>query len=82
MTKLFACSPEFSNADSVYTYITGSYFFQSENSNIVLQNIQNSETLYPFRKISCSAGMDDEKLKEFAPQLAVSVGLTLRDIDQ
>lgn len=79
--KAFACNAEFSGADTVRIYLAGSYFYQPEITDSVIENVKNSEILYPFRKISCSAGMDDKKLLEFAPQLAVSVGLAFRDID-
>lgn len=79
--KLFAFNPEFSKPDTIQTYITGSYFSQPENVEYVKAAIENTEVLFPFRKISCTAGMDDEKLQEFAPLLSVSVGLALREID-
>ena len=80
MNFLFSYNQEFSNNEIVNKYLSGSFFSQVEFTNRVLNDIPNTEVLYPFRSVSCSAGMDDEKLREFSPQLAVSVGLTLRDI--
>ncbi len=79
--KLFAYHTEFSKPGAVHTYLTGSYFSQPETTESVLGTIKNSEILYPFRKVSCTAGMDDEESREFAPLLSVAVGLALRDID-
>ncbi len=80
MKRLLQYNARFSKSDSVRSYLTGSFFSQMQNTETVLKNISNAEMLYPFRKITCSAGLDDEKLKEFAPLLGVSVGLALRDI--
>jgi Tfp pilus assembly PilM family ATPase len=80
--KLIACNPELSKSGELQAYVTGSNFYQSDITDIVLEKVKNSEILYPFRTIPCSAGMDEEKLKEFAPQLSVSVGLAMRAISQ
>ena len=79
--KLTACNPALFKSGGLQTYLTGSGFYKSDFGEVIMENIKNAEMLFPFRKISCSAGMDEDKLKEFAPQLAVSVGLALRDID-
>ncbi|MGD9201703.1 MAG: pilus assembly protein PilM [Chitinispirillia bacterium] len=81
MNLLFSYNQEFTNNESVNKYLSGSFFSQIDFTNRIIDKIPNTEVLFPFRNVSCSAGMDDEKLREFSPQLAVSVGLTLRDID-
>ena len=79
--KLLEYNTGFGDITSISNYLTGSYFSKPEMVEAVLGKVKNCEVLFPFRKITCSAGMDDEKLREFSPQLAVSVGLALRDID-
>jgi Tfp pilus assembly PilM family ATPase len=63
------------------TYLTGPFFSQAEIAEGVIALLPNAEILYPFRKIKCNAGMDEQTLREFAPLLAVSVGLALRDVE-
>lgn len=79
--KLFANNTGFGDIGGIQSYLTGSYFSKPETAEAVLGKLKNCEVLFPFRKITCSAGMEDDKLREFSPQLAVSVGLALRDID-
>jgi Tfp pilus assembly PilM family ATPase len=79
--KVLANNTGFGDRGSIQCYLTGSYFSKPETVDAALGKLKNCEVLFPFRKITCSAGMDDEKLREFSPQLAVSVGLALRDID-
>lgn len=81
INNLFTFNQGFSENSDTHIYITGSYFFLGENQNAIIESLPNAEVLYPFRKISCSSGMDETKLHEYAPQLAVSVGLTLRSIE-
>lgn len=81
MKRLLHYNAKVPKLNNTKAYITGSYFSRAENTETVLKKIENVELLYPFRRITCSAGLDEEKLKEFAPLLAVSVGLALRDID-
>lgn len=79
--SLCAHNPPFSSQNAVHSYITGPFFSQQEMSQGVIAQLPNTEILYPFRKIQCNAGMDEETLHEFAPLLAVSVGLALRDVE-
>ncbi len=79
--KLIACNPELLKSGELQAYLTGSNFYKSDIADVVMENINNSEMLFPFRKVVCSAGMGEKELKEFAPQLCVSVGLALRNID-
>lgn len=79
--KLTACNPELLKSGEIKTYLTGSNFYKSDITDVVMEKITSSELLFPFRNITCSAGMDENKLNEFAPQLCVSVGLALRNID-
>ena len=81
INKLLAYNKKFAELGGMQLYLAGSYFSKPETVEAVLGRVKNSEVLFPFRKITCSAGMDDEKLREFSPQLAVSVGLALRDFD-
>lgn len=80
INKLCAHNTGFPKPDAVRTYLTGSYFSQPENVEAVMGALKHAEILYPFRNISCAAGMDENQLKEFAPLLTVSVGLASRDI--
>ncbi len=77
--KLVVCNKEYSDKAPFKTFLTGSNFFQSDITDMLLEKIEGSEILMPFRKISCSAAMDEEKLKSFSTQLCVAVGLALRD---
>ncbi len=79
--KLFSFNPEFAQQESVQTFLSGSFFSQPEYVDQMKSALPKAEVLFPFREISCTAGMDDEKLHEFAPLLSVSVGLALRDFD-
>ena len=79
--KLLTYNRKFAELGGMQVYFAGSYFSKPETVETVLGKVKDSEVLFPFRKITCSAGMDDEKLREFSPQLAVSVGLALRDFD-
>ena len=79
--KVVAYNTQFGEPGNIPKYLTGSYYSKPETIEAVTGNLSNAEVLLPFRKLTCSAEMDDEKLKEFSPQLAVSVGLALRDID-
>lgn len=81
IAKLLAYNKKFAELRGMQKYLTGPYFSKPETAEAVLGKVKDSEMLFPFRKITCSAGMDDEKLRAFSPQLAVSVGLALREID-
>jgi Tfp pilus assembly PilM family ATPase len=63
---------------TVGTFLSGSLFAQPQFSDGVIQGLPGSEILYPFRKITCHVGVDEEQLKNYAAQLAVAVGLALR----
>jgi len=81
IAKLLAYNKKFTELGDMQVYLAGSFFSKPDIAEAVTGNVKNSEILFPFRKITCSAGIDDEKVKEFSPQLAVSVGLALRDFD-
>ncbi|MFP4162909.1 MAG: type IV pilus biogenesis protein PilM [Chitinispirillaceae bacterium] len=63
---------------NVTTFFAGSLFSNQQFSSSIVDSISQSELLNPFRKITCSIGVDDEQLKTYSSQLAVSVGLALR----
>jgi Tfp pilus assembly PilM family ATPase len=60
-------------------FLTGSAFSDDVFSRQILDGFAGSEILYPFRNISCSAGMKEDDLRHYSPQLAVAVGLALRE---
>lgn len=63
-------------AESVY--LSGSYFSPAARHDPILEKINGSEILNPFRKIPCQVAIDEHQLREFSPQLSVAVGLALR----
>ncbi|MFP4417217.1 MAG: type IV pilus biogenesis protein PilM [Chitinispirillaceae bacterium] len=65
----------------VPVFTTGTLFSFDDYTQAVSAYFPHAELLYPFRNIQCSAGMDDESRRKYAPQLAVAVGLTLRGND-
>jgi len=67
---------------SVSAYLCGSLFSRSEYLDTFLgrQSIQ-AELLDPFKKVGCHIGVEDEQLKNYAPRLAIAVGLALRGND-
>lgn len=75
------CNQQIVGNGPVPVFLTGALFSQSEFTAHVLQVCANSELLNPLNKISCTAGMDEAKLKEYGTYLAVSVGLAFRDLD-
>jgi Tfp pilus assembly PilM family ATPase len=82
-SRLQACNEGFvSGSDSLRTYITGPLFTDAAFAGEVLEGLNNAETLHPFRKITCSAGMSEEDLGTYSPQLAVAVGLAMRGADE
>ncbi len=62
-------------------YLTGALFTFDDYVQAVQSCFSHVEILFPFRKIQCCAGMDDESLKKYSPQLAVAVGLAMRGND-
>ncbi|MDG5813820.1 pilus assembly protein PilM [Chitinispirillales bacterium ANBcel5] len=59
-------------------FLSGSLFSEQSYRSSVLQSLRGSELLDPFRKIDCGLELEQEMLKNYAAQLAVSVGLALR----
>jgi Tfp pilus assembly PilM family ATPase len=68
--------------DSLQTIITGPLFTQQQYRTALVEGMENSIVLNPFAKISCSAGMGEEDIDRYGPQLAVAVGLALRGMDE
>jgi Tfp pilus assembly PilM family ATPase len=60
------------------TYLAGSVFSTIVERESFLDKIPRSKILDPFRKIPCHAPVDEQHLKESAPQLAVAAGLAVR----
>ncbi|NLP02498.1 MAG: pilus assembly protein PilM [Fibrobacter sp.] len=63
---------------SLRILFTGSLFCQEEFRDAAGGFMGNGEILNPFRKVNCLAGVDEENLAKYSPQLAVAVGLALR----
>lgn len=81
--RLLSSNQGFASApDALRTYVTGPLFSDAQFTGEVLQGLGNAEVLYPFKKVSCSAGMSEEDLATYSPQLAVAVGLALRGADE
>jgi Tfp pilus assembly PilM family ATPase len=59
-------------------YITGSYFQQAVCREAFLESMLRAEMLNPFRSIKCQVKIDEQQVGEYAPQLAIAVGLALR----
>lgn len=76
--RLVSVNSDFLTEGQVATFFAGSLFADSQFSSSVVNSVPQSELLNPFRKISCSIGVDDEQLKTYSSQLAVAVGLALR----
>ncbi|MFW6244284.1 MAG: type IV pilus biogenesis protein PilM, partial [Fibrobacterota bacterium] len=76
--RLVSVNSDFLTEGQVATFFAGSLFADQQFSPSVLNSIARSELLNPFRKISCTIGVDDEQLKTYSSQLAVAVGLALR----
>jgi Tfp pilus assembly PilM family ATPase len=62
------------------TFYAGSLFMHAEFVDAASKIFQKSEILNPFKKIACKAA-DEKGMAQFAPQLAVAVGLALRGLD-
>lgn len=75
------CNQHMTGNGQMPTFFTGALFSQSEFTARVIQACANSELLNPLKKISCTAGMDEAKLREYGTYLAVSVGLAFRGLD-
>ena len=67
-----------SGGDGAAVYLAGSVFTDRQFAADVMEAFPRSEMLDPFRKVACAAGIEEDKPKEYAPQLAVAVGLALR----
>jgi len=68
----------FSGGDGAAAYLAGALFTDLEFAAGVADAFPRSEPLDPFRKVACEAGIAEEQLKVYSPQLAVAVGLALR----
>jgi Tfp pilus assembly PilM family ATPase len=68
-------------SDAAAVFLTGSTFSDDVFTSAILAKIPGSEVLYPFRSISCSAGMKEDDLRHYSPQLAIAVGLAMRGND-
>ena len=68
----------FSGGDGAPVYMAGSLFTDLQFAADVTNAFPRSEMLDPFRKVACDAGIEEEQLKVYSPQLAVAVGLALR----
>jgi Tfp pilus assembly PilM family ATPase len=79
-TMLFS-NPAIGKQSGYGIYLTGSTFSDDVFSRHILDTLEGSEILYPFRTITCSAGMKEDDLRHYSPQLAVAVGLALRESD-
>jgi Tfp pilus assembly PilM family ATPase len=55
-------------------YLAGALFTDVQFTEAVVAGVQKCERLDPFKNILC----EDERLKAYAPHLAVAVGLALR----
>ncbi|MBD3391204.1 MAG: hypothetical protein GF418_04040 [Chitinivibrionales bacterium] len=79
--KLLACNPGVALRESLPVYFTGSLLAERDYADEVTKAVPKAELLYPFRKLDCGAGMPEEELRKYSPQLAVAVGLALRGAD-
>jgi Tfp pilus assembly PilM family ATPase len=62
-------------------FFAGSLFSRSEYAETLIGVLGGGEILNPFKNIQCRAGIDEGKLKAYASQLAVAVGLAYRGND-
>lgn len=81
MQQLVRENPGFAGTEDVFTYFSGLQFAQQEFADKVIAAAPNSEILYPFRNVACSAGMEKDSLKRYSAQLGVAVGLALRGVE-
>jgi Tfp pilus assembly PilM family ATPase len=79
--RFLSVNGTFVSGDPIGVYLSGSFFSQSAFLETVVNTVPNSELLYPFRKLDCRIGVDEEQLKKYAAQLSVAVGLALRGND-
>lgn len=64
---------------SPHLYLSGSYFSAPEILGELKKRIASVEILQPFRSLQCNPGIDLQRLRDYAPHLAVSVGLAIRN---
>lgn len=76
--SLFSTMEKIRDGATENVYLSGSYFSPAARREPVLEMIEGSEILDPFRKIPCQVAIEAPQLREFSPQLAVAVGLALR----
>lgn len=62
-------------------YAAGALFADPLFVNATAQQLGHLEILFPFRKVGCHIGVEEERLRSYASQLAVAVGLALRGND-
>lgn len=79
--QLCSYNENFSDTAEPKVYVTGMYYSETEVLSGVADAVKNVEILDPFRKIRCNAGMSEEEIRKYGPQLAVAVGLACREID-
>ena len=79
--KMLACNPGLAARESLSVYLSGSLLSDAQFAQELEKAVQNAEILYPFRKISCGTGMAEEDLRKYSPQLAVAIGLALRETE-
>jgi len=80
IAKLLACSASAPRRDALPVLLSGDLFSQPDFAGEATKAVKNAEILYPFRTIKCGAGMSDQDLRKYSPQLAVAVGLALRGV--
>ncbi|MBD3315334.1 MAG: hypothetical protein GF344_06075 [Chitinivibrionales bacterium] len=81
--KLVSCNTDFVDSPAdLKIYVTGRLFSNAQFAEEVLKGLGNAEVLHPFKEVSCSAGMTEEDLNTYSPQLAVAVGLAMRGLDE
>jgi Tfp pilus assembly PilM family ATPase len=59
-------------------FLTGSLFMREQFAVAATSCIENCELLDPFKNLAFAVGLDGERLKTYAPQVAVAIGLALR----
>ena len=63
-----------------HLFVAGPMFFQEEFRAHCLQSLPGSDTLSPFRALTCRALGEEDQIR-YAPQLAVAIGLALQTGD-
>jgi len=78
VTRIKNCNSDINESGFAKTLLAGNFLADKATQTEVIGQLKDCEIIQPFRKITCTVGMDEETLHQYTPQIAVAVGLALR----